>query len=59
MTDAQRAALTRLCERYGVEFDASHYRATFDLPSDYVAGWVGGTAGTIYVGVSPDGRVSS
>lgn len=55
MTDAQRAALTSLCERYGVEFDASHYRPTFDLPSDYVAGWVG----TIYVGVSPDGRVSS
>ena len=64
MTEAQMEALTSLCERYKVPFRPEHYRPTFDLPSDWVAGWVGGYEiqeehPTIYVGCSPDGRISS
>lgn len=70
MTDAQVATLTALCKRYGVEFVAEHYSPQFDLPDDYVAGWIGGTdhglvdgkrtnATTIYVGVSAEGDASS
>ena len=55
MTDEQRAALVELTERFNVPFDPDNYRPTFDLPSDWVAGWVG----PIYVGVDPEGRVSS
>lgn len=72
MTEAQRKALTRLCERYGVPFREADYWPTFDLPSGYVAGWIGGPDGrpgdaantrengpTLYVGVSAEGQVSS
>jgi hypothetical protein len=59
MTEQQLAALQRICERYGVAFDAAHYWPQFDLPAGYVAGWVGGKPGTIYVGCSPDGAISS
>jgi hypothetical protein len=59
MTNEQREALQSLCERYGVEFRETDYRATFDLPSTWVAGYVGGDTSTLYVGVSPEGRVNS
>lgn len=63
MTPAQKEALIDLCERYGVTFTESDYEvAPFDLPPGYVAGWVGGALTarrTIYVGVSPEGEVSS
>jgi hypothetical protein len=55
MTPQQSQALRELCERYHVPFVASSYRPTFDLPSGYVAGWVG----PIYVGCDPTGRISS
>lgn len=55
MTEAQETALRNLCERFNVEFSTDNFHPTFDLPSDWLAGWVG----TIYVGVSPDGAVSS
>ena len=60
MNDKQRAALIDLCERYDVEFNENDYHPEFDLPADYVAGWIGGSlAGRLYVGVSSDGQVSS
>lgn len=59
MTEAQKAKLIQLCERYGVPFVAEHYRPQFDLPADYVGGWVGGEPGTIYVGVDSEGRAHS
>lgn len=75
ITNAQELALRRLCERYGVVYDPTHYELRpFDLPAGYVCGWVGGPhhrnpryatpvepAGkpTIYVGVSAQGEVSS
>lgn len=64
LTEAQEAALRDLCSRYGVGYSAEHYASRFDLPADYVAGWVGGhevqeTRPTIYVGVDGEGRVSS
>ena len=56
MTDAQRRALVELCDQYGVEFKESYFhRGVFGLPHGYVAGQVG----PIYVGVDPDGRISS
>ena len=55
MTSEQTAALTALCERYHVPFNADNFRPTFDLPAGYVAG----TVGPIYVGCSADGRISS
>jgi hypothetical protein len=55
MTEQQATALQSLCERYGVPFEPANFHQRFDLPSDYVAGWVG----PIYVGVSADGDVSS
>lgn len=62
MTDAQELALRRLCDGYGVKFDADHYHPQFDLPPGYVAGWIGGNVFlpvTIYVGCSPEGEISS
>lgn len=64
MTEAQEAALQDLCSRYGVEYSAEHYAPRFDLPADYVAGWVGGyeiqeSQPTIYVGCDGEGRISS
>lgn len=55
MTPEQEQALRALCERYNTEFDADNFRPRFDLPRGYVAGQVG----PIYVGCSPDGRISS
>jgi hypothetical protein len=55
MTDAQREALTALCERYHVPFSEDDFHHPFDLPPGYVAGQVG----PIYVGCAPDGRISS
>ena len=55
MNDMQRAALRRLCDGYKVEFVEANYGPAFDLPSGYVAGWVG----PIYVGVDPEGVISS
>ena len=64
MTEAQDKALRDICARYHVSYRASDYRPTFDLPSDYVAGWVGGYEvqtehPTIYVGCDPEGNISS
>ena len=64
MNELQRQALTAICQRYNVEFHEEDYRPAFDLPTGYVAGWVGGygiqaTHPTIYVGASPEGRISS
>lgn len=73
MTEAQESTLATLCERYHVAYDPDHYHPTFDLPSSWVAGWIGGPdqagsfndkgerlyGGTIYVGVSPEGAASS
>ncbi len=62
ITEAQEDALTALCGRYGVEYDAAHYWPAFDLPEGWQAGWVGGpdnAEDTIYVGCSPDGEISS
>ncbi|SIS12060.1 hypothetical protein [Williamsia sterculiae] len=65
LNDAQVEALERICARYGVEYDPGHY---FIYPpgsvmmSGYAEGWVGGTDyahRTLYIGVSPDGRISS
>jgi hypothetical protein len=55
MTDEQIVALAKLCDRYNVPFRMQDFAPTFDLPSDYVAGWVG----PIYVGCDADGRISS
>ncbi len=55
MNDAQELALRRLCDGYKVPFDKTAYTTQFDLPPGYVAGWVG----PIYVGVSPEGEISS
>ena len=55
MTPAQEAALRSLCERYRVPFNPEDWRAVFDLPPGYVAGW----AGPIYCGCSPEGHISS
>lgn len=59
MTPAQETRLRELCASYHVEFDPEHYQPQFDLPSGYVAGWVGGKPGTLYVGVSAEGVASS
>ena len=55
LTAAQETRLRSLCQRYGVTFDAADYHPQFDLPTGYVAGWVG----AIYVGVAPNGDASS
>jgi hypothetical protein len=55
MTEAQAAALAELCGRYNVEFSADNFRSRSDLPDGYVAGQVG----PIFVGCSPEGRISS
>jgi hypothetical protein len=66
MTSAQVATLMRLCKQFGVTFDPLDYAPQFDLPSGYVAGWIGGLDHghgtenqTIYVGVDPEGAASS
>ena len=42
MTKEQEATLRRLCDGYKVTFDAADYHPQFDLPTGYVAGWIGG-----------------
>ena len=59
MTEQQEGRLRALCFNYGVEFKAEHYTPQFDLPAGWVAGWVGGEPGTLYVGVDPEGCASS
>lgn len=56
MTPAQTFALTRLHLAYRVLFNPALFTPQFDLPAGYVAGWVGDH---IYVGVSPEGDISS
>jgi hypothetical protein len=55
MTDAQRDALQKLADRYNVPFFEGDFRLAFDLPKEWLAGWVG----PICVGVSPEGEVHS
>ena len=56
MTDAQRRALSALCQRYRVAFAESAFvRGGLGLPSGYVSGRVG----PIYVGCDPNGVISS
>lgn len=57
MTPRQYDALAGLCHRYKVEFDPEKFTPAFDLPPGYVSGWIGGNR--IYVGVSPEGEISS
>jgi hypothetical protein len=74
LTFLQEAALSAICERFEVAYDPSHYHPTGildGLPDGYFAGWVGGdehsafierapgVKATIYVGVSPEGHISS
>jgi hypothetical protein len=64
LTLLQDVALSSLCERYAVAYDPRHYGPAFDLPPDWVEGWVGGpeiqqTHPTIFVGCSPEGEVHS
>lgn len=56
MTKEQEQALRDLCARFGVPFDAEQFKPAFDLPTGYLAGWVGEH---IYVGCSEEGRISS
>lgn len=55
MNEKQEAALRELCGRFSQEFRPEDFRHPFDLPEGWVAGW----AGSIYVGVDPEGRISS
>lgn len=55
MTDAQDAALIRIHTDYQMHYDPTEWTHPFDLPSGWVAGWVGKT----YVGVSPEGSIHS
>jgi hypothetical protein len=60
MNEAQATALRTLHERYKVPFDPSQFTPQFDLPTGYVAGWVGApNYRKLYVGVSPEGEISS
>ena len=64
LTFKQHSALHAICERFKVPFDAGHYKAVFDLPAKWVAGWVGGphqqeVKRTIYIGCGPDGDIHS
>jgi hypothetical protein len=59
MTTAQRNRLWELCGSYNVAFREDDYRPQFDLPIGYVGGRLGGADGSVFVGVSPEGRVSA
>ena len=59
-TTVQHAALAKLCERYGVPFDAAHYHPAIDCEPGWLEGWLGGTESlTLFVGVSPNGEIHS
>ncbi len=58
MNPAQIARARLLAARYGVEFDEAHYIVyppTSSMMAGWAEGWVGGSPGTIYVGISPEG----
>lgn len=65
LNEAQTAALERLCQRYGVDFDPADYYvhpAGSFLTPQWAEGWIGGRNDekrTIYVGVSPEGQIHS
>ncbi len=66
LTLMQDIALSGLCERYHVAYDPQHYQhhPIDGLPDGWVSGWVGGPDvqkehPTIYIGCSPEGRISS
>ena len=66
LTIEQDGALRGICERYRVAYNPEHYqhRSLDALPEGCVSGWVGGYEiqkehPTIYVGASPEGRISS
>ena len=69
MNEIQEQRLRAKCEAYKVPFRKEDYQPQFDLPAGYVAGWIGGWqehgfvngeyVPTIYVGVSPEGDMSS
>lgn len=55
LTIEQEWAIRDLCEAYHVAYIPGHYTPQFDLPSGWVAGWIG----PIYCGISPEGDISS
>jgi hypothetical protein len=66
LTFLQDVALSAICERYSVAYQPEHYinRPMDGLPDGYVSGFVGGWEiqkehPTIYIGVSPEGHISS
>lgn len=63
MNDAQRDALWNICGRYNVPFREDDYTLhpkDACMMAGYAEGWVGGKPfNTIFVGVSPDGCISS
>jgi hypothetical protein len=64
LTDAQREALTKCCERFKQPFREDDYHPAFDLPTGWVAGWIGGwyedeSLRAIFVGCSPEGDIHS
>lgn len=54
-TWAQDKALVEIHQRYGINYNPDRFRPTFDLPPGYLAGWVG----SLYIGISPKGDISS
>lgn len=55
LTPQQYEAILDLQERFNTPLDSTNFYPQFDLPAGYVAGWVN----NIYVGISPEGHVSS
>ena len=59
---AQEARLRELCSRYELEYDPAHYVVhppTSSMMPGWAEGWVGGSPGTLFVGVSPEGQSHS
>ena len=56
MTEAQKDALQRLCDRYKVEFKEHEFHPGLGSPDGWVEGWIGKH---IYVGCSPEGEIHS
>ena len=65
LNQEQTEALQGICERYNVTFNPDDYRVNppdSTMMPGWAEGWVGGydeSRPTIYVGVSPDGRIHS
>jgi len=58
MTAPQREKLELLCARYDVTFTESDYLVysqDSSMMPGWAEGWIGGSPGTLYVGVSPEG----